>query len=59
MDVYAFGVILLELITGKKDVEVTLGEEGSNLAMWLRPKLRNGKFWEELDETVVIDNEEA
>lgn len=59
VDVYAFGVILLEMITGKKAVDETLGEEGSNLAMWLRPKLRNGKFWEDLDEAVVIDNEEA
>lgn len=59
VDVYAFGVILLEMITGKKAVDKTLGEEESNLATWIRPKLRNGKFWEALDETIVTDDEEA
>ncbi|KAG6737155.1 hypothetical protein POTOM_059810 [Populus tomentosa] len=42
-DVYAFGVVLLELISGRKPIEATkpLGEE--NLVLWAKPLLQKGK----------------
>ncbi|KAH9621417.1 hypothetical protein KSS87_012348 [Heliosperma pusillum] len=41
-DVYAFGVVLLELITGQKPIESSrpMGEE--NLVQWAKPLLDNG-----------------
>ncbi|MED6209338.1 hypothetical protein PIB30_053698 [Stylosanthes scabra] len=43
-DVYAFGVVLLELITGRKPIESkrTQGEE--NLVSWAKPLLQKGKL---------------
>ncbi|ESQ47450.1 hypothetical protein EUTSA_v10022382mg, partial [Eutrema salsugineum] len=43
----------------KKKVDETLGEEQFNVAMWLRPKLRNENFWKALDEAIVTDNKET
>lgn len=38
-DVYSFGVVLLELITGKKALDLSRAKEDLSLTKWARPKL--------------------
>ncbi|KAK1261884.1 Serine/threonine-protein kinase PBS1 [Acorus gramineus] len=40
-DVYSFGVVLLELITGRKAIDVTRGGTEHNLVVWSRPFLKD------------------
>ncbi|KAK4424048.1 putative receptor-like serine/threonine-protein kinase [Sesamum alatum] len=49
IDVYAFGVVLLELLTGRKPIglETTKGQE--SLVMWAKPKLEHGDLKSMLD----------
>lgn len=41
-DVYAFGVVLLELITGRKPIESKRPSGEENLVLWARPLLQKG-----------------
>lgn len=41
IDVYAFGVILMELITGRKALDETMPDERSHLVTWFRRILIN------------------
>ena len=41
IDVYAFGVILMELITGRKALDETMPDERSHLVTWFRRVLIN------------------
>ncbi|KAG0471417.1 hypothetical protein HPP92_015963 [Vanilla planifolia] len=42
-DVYAFGVVLLELITGKKALDQNRPRGDENLALWAKPLLLQGE----------------
>ncbi|RYR55425.1 hypothetical protein Ahy_A06g030642 [Arachis hypogaea] len=42
-DVYSYGVVLLELITGKRVVDKSLTNRGKSLVGWARPMLRDSK----------------
>ncbi|TVU03925.1 hypothetical protein EJB05_50535 [Eragrostis curvula] len=47
-DIYSFGVVLLEIITGRKAIDNTRREGGQNLAFWARDKLNDPNNCEEL-----------
>ncbi|KAL8224185.1 hypothetical protein R6Q57_019660 [Mikania cordata] len=40
-DIYSFGVVLLELITGRKVIDMTMKPREQNLVSWSRPFLRD------------------
>ncbi|XP_057970648.1 probable serine/threonine-protein kinase PBL7 [Malania oleifera] len=41
-DVYAFGVVLLELLTGRKPIEAKRPQGEENLVLWAKPLLQQG-----------------
>ncbi|KAM7524272.1 hypothetical protein LguiA_014174 [Lonicera macranthoides] len=41
-DVYAFGVVLLELITGRKPIEAKRGQGEENLVLWAKALVQQG-----------------
>ncbi|KAL4559132.1 hypothetical protein LXL04_031266 [Taraxacum kok-saghyz] len=49
IDVYAFGVVLLELLTGRKPISSTYPKGEESLVMWAKPILNSGKFARLLD----------
>ncbi|KZV48916.1 hypothetical protein F511_09704 [Dorcoceras hygrometricum] len=51
-DVYAFGVVLLELITGRKPIELKRGQGEENLVLWAKPLLQQRAFEKFLDRSL-------
>nr|CAD1817784.1 unnamed protein product [Ananas comosus var. bracteatus] len=49
IDVYAFGVVLLELISGKKPIRTGCPKGQESLVMWAKPILRGGEIKELVD----------
>uniref|UniRef100_A0A7C8ZHP8 Receptor protein serine/threonine kinase n=1 Tax=Opuntia streptacantha TaxID=393608 RepID=A0A7C8ZHP8_OPUST len=47
-DVYSFGVVLLELITGRKALDITRVTEEQNLVSWAHNILKDSKKFQEL-----------
>nr|XP_043629844.1 receptor-like protein kinase FERONIA [Erigeron canadensis] len=52
-DVYAFGVVLFEVLCGKKAVDPTLDEEQWSLAVWAQDKIKKGKLSQLIDSRLV------
>uniref|UniRef100_A0A0D9VB93 Protein kinase domain-containing protein n=1 Tax=Leersia perrieri TaxID=77586 RepID=A0A0D9VB93_9ORYZ len=50
-DIYSFGVVLMELITGRRAVESAFGE-GQDIVGWVRDKIRSNTVEEHLDQVV-------
>ncbi|KAK9096203.1 hypothetical protein Sjap_021700 [Stephania japonica] len=49
VDVYAFGVVLLELLSGRKPISNEYPKGQESLVMWAKPILNSGKFVQLLD----------
>ncbi|MQL82069.1 hypothetical protein Taro_014526 [Colocasia esculenta] len=49
IDVYAFGVVLLELLTGKKPINTVCPKGQESLVMWAKPILQSEKVTQLLD----------
>lgn len=52
IDIYSYGVVLLELVTGKKPLDVSF-EECGDIVEWVRKKRSNGGLEEALDPTIA------
>ncbi|KAG2265954.1 hypothetical protein Bca52824_073033 [Brassica carinata] len=58
VDVYAFGVVLMEMLTGRKALDDSLPDEKCHLVTWFRRILINKeKISKELDQTLEADKE--
>ncbi|XP_057477613.1 receptor-like kinase TMK4 [Actinidia eriantha] len=58
VDVYAFGVVLMEIITGRKALDETMPDERSHLVTWFRRVLINKENLEKaIDQTLDPDQE--
>ncbi|XP_039033232.1 probable receptor-like serine/threonine-protein kinase At5g57670 [Hibiscus syriacus] len=53
IDVYAFGVVLLELLSGRKPISSDCPKGQESLVMWAKPILRGGKFSQFLDPSLA------
>ncbi|XP_059301055.1 receptor-like kinase TMK4 [Lycium ferocissimum] len=58
VDVYAFGVVLMEIITGRKALDETMPDESSHLVTWFRRVLINkDNLRKAIDSTLDPDDE--
>ncbi|XP_050235442.1 protein kinase STUNTED-like [Mercurialis annua] len=55
VDVYAFGVVLLELLSGRKPISNDRPKGQESLLMWANPILSDGKFSQLLDPSLGDD----
>ncbi|KAG1334195.1 putative Receptor protein kinase TMK1 [Cocos nucifera] len=57
-DIFSFGVILMELITGRKAIDTTQSEESRHLATWFRRMhLNKDAFQKAIDPNIILDEE--
>ncbi|KAL7606230.1 hypothetical protein Lser_V15G20205 [Lactuca serriola] len=52
-DVYAFGVVLFEVLSGRKAVDSTLDEEQWGLAAWAQQQIKEGKLNQIIDPRLI------
>ncbi|KAL3510356.1 hypothetical protein ACH5RR_029757 [Cinchona calisaya] len=57
IDVFAFGVILMELITGRKALDESQPEESAHLVPWFRRMQISKDFQKAVDPTIDLDEE--
>ncbi|ESQ28221.1 hypothetical protein EUTSA_v10018330mg [Eutrema salsugineum] len=51
-DVYGFGIVLLEIVTGQKPILINNGEDGS-LVDWVSKHLSNGRSKDAIDRSII------
>ncbi|CAL9240980.1 unnamed protein product [Arabidopsis halleri] len=56
IDVYAFGVVLLELLSGRKPISSGCPKGQESLVMWAKPILDDGKYSQLLDPSLRDNN---
>ncbi|KAJ0231669.1 Kinase with adenine nucleotide alpha hydrolases-like domain-containing protein [Hirschfeldia incana] len=56
IDVYAFGVVLLELLSGRKPISSGCPKGEESLVMWAKPILEDGKYSQLLDPSLKDNN---
>ncbi|XP_060173896.1 receptor-like kinase TMK4 [Lycium barbarum] len=59
VDVYAFGVVLMEIVTGRKALDETMPDERSHLVTWLRRVLVNKDNLRKAIDPTLNPNEET
>ncbi|KAF8042323.1 hypothetical protein BT93_A0826 [Corymbia citriodora subsp. variegata] len=52
-DVFSFGVVLLELITGRKAIDTTKPIDEQNLVAWAQPKFRDPKLYPDMADPLL------
>ncbi|KAF7840135.1 putative receptor-like serine/threonine-protein kinase [Senna tora] len=57
IDVYAFGVVLLELLSGRKPINDKCPKGQESLVMWATPILKDGKLSQLLDSSIGGDHQ--
>ncbi|GLT28767.1 hypothetical protein SLA2020_036750 [Shorea laevis] len=58
VDVFSFGVILMELITGRKALDESQPEESMHLVTWFkRMHINKDSFWKAIDPTIDLNEE--
>ncbi|XP_057479498.1 probable serine/threonine-protein kinase PBL26 [Actinidia eriantha] len=55
-DVYSFGVVLLELITGRRAIDLTRRTEEQNLVIWAEPIFKDRRRFSELADPLLQGN---
>ncbi|KAI4357481.1 hypothetical protein L6164_001429 [Bauhinia variegata] len=57
VDVFSFGVVLMEMISGRKALDNSQSEENVHLVSWFRRVLINKDIQNAIDPTIVLDEE--
>ncbi|CAA7013442.1 unnamed protein product [Microthlaspi erraticum] len=57
IDVYAFGVVLLELLSGRKPISSGCPKGQESLVLWAKPFLDDGKYSQLLDSSLRDNND--
>ncbi|KAE8675152.1 Serine/threonine-protein kinase PBS1 [Hibiscus syriacus] len=55
-DLYSFGVVLLELITGRRAIDTTRPNKEQNLVIWAQPMFKDPSRFPELVDTLLSGN---